>query len=307
MPVRLPLETYVDSSELKILVQSLRPFFFFLMFLFLFWGGNIISFMVYLAPLPTFYRVYKKKSTEGFHSLPYVVALFSSMLWIYYAFLKSDAYLLITINSIGCIIETIYISMYIAYAPKQARILTVKLLLLLNLGLFCLILLITLFLAKGSNRLRILGWVCVVLSASVFAAPLSIMRLVILTKSVEFMPFSLSFFLTLSAITWFTYGMLLKDIYVALPNILGLIFGVLQMVLYVIYKNRKRGREEHKRPEHIIVVRLSTMGNSGVHPIDTPPNCDENKVDEDQNVGEQIVNKEKSMEASNAQPSECIV
>lgn len=44
------------------------------------------------------------------------------MIWIYYAFLKSDEFLLITINAFGCIIETIYISMYITYAPKQARV-----------------------------------------------------------------------------------------------------------------------------------------------------------------------------------------
>ncbi|XP_068666089.1 bidirectional sugar transporter SWEET14-like [Aristolochia californica] len=177
--------------------------------------GNFVSFLVYLAPLPTFYKIYKKKSTEGFQSVPYVAALFSAMLWIYYAFLKTNAYLLITINSVGCVIETIYIALYLGYAPKKARMYTAKLLLLLNLCAFGLILLLTQFLAKGSNRVCVLGWVCVGFSVSVFAAPLSIMRLVIRTKSVEYMPFSLSFFLTLSAVMWFSYGLLLKDMYIA--------------------------------------------------------------------------------------------
>ncbi|XP_072958735.1 bidirectional sugar transporter SWEET14-like [Typha angustifolia] len=234
--------------------------------------GNIISFMVYLAPLPTFYRVYTKKSTEGFQSLPYVVALFSAMLWIYYALIKSNADLLITINSIGCVIETIYIIMYLTYAPKDAKILTAKILLLLNVGMFGLILLLTLVLSEGSNRVSILGWICLGFSVSVFVAPLSVIRLVVRTKSVEFMPFSLSFFLTLSAVVWFTYGLLTKDKYVALPNVLGFLFGIAQMVIYVVYKDGKPVViQEYTLPEHIITIaKLGTLEKSlEVHPIDS--------------------------------------
>ncbi|KAF6161565.1 hypothetical protein GIB67_009444 [Kingdonia uniflora] len=227
--------------------------------------GSIISVMVYLAPIPTFYRVYKKKSTEGFQSVPYVVALFCAMLWIYYAFVKSNAPLLISINSFGCVIETVYIAMFMTYASRPARMVTAKLIIFLNIGVFGLIIVLTLLLTKGRYRIHVLGWVCVAFSTSVFAAPLSIVREVIRTKSVEFMPFFLSFFLTLSAIMWFCYGLLLKDIYIA-------------MVVYAIYKNYKKDIE---LPEHIVdVTKLSNLVSSEVHPIPTQPKHDKDQKTE---------------------------
>ncbi|CAI8591651.1 unnamed protein product [Vicia faba] len=212
--------------------------------------GNIISFLVFLAPISTFYRIYKKKSTEGFQSLPYLVALFSSMLWLYYALLKKDAFLLITINSFGCVVETIYIILYIIYAPKDARNLTFKLLSAMNVGSFALILLVTNYAVHGSVRVQVLGWICVTLSVSVFAAPLSIVAQVVRTKSVEFMPFNLSFTLTLSATMWFGYGLFLKDICIALPNVLGFGLGLVQMLVYAIYRNsgEKAIKKEKKAP-----------------------------------------------------------
>ncbi|XP_071703922.1 bidirectional sugar transporter N3-like [Rutidosis leptorrhynchoides] len=202
--------------------------------------GNIISLMVYFAPAPTFYKIINKKSTQGFQSLPYIIALFSSMIWIYYATLKTDATLLITINVIGCVIETIYISIFIAYAPKNIKIQTTKLVVLLNVAGFWVIALSTHYLAEGPTRIQILGWICLVISVCVFAAPLSIMKKVIRTKSVEFMPFGLSFSLALSAVVWFFYGFLQQDVFVALPNIIGFVLGVVQMVLYMVYKNRNK-------------------------------------------------------------------
>lgn len=46
-------------------------------------------------------------------------------------------------------------------------------------------------------------------------------RKVIRTKSVEFMPFPLSFFLTLGAIMWFFYGFLIRDLNVAVSSLMN--------------------------------------------------------------------------------------
>ncbi|KAH0640150.1 hypothetical protein KY285_036736 [Solanum tuberosum] len=203
--------------------------------------GNGVSFLVYLSPLPTFYRIFKRKSTEGFQSIPYSVSLFSAMLYLYYAYLKKNEILLITINSFGTGIQLIYLTIFMIYATKSAKIFATNLLIGFNIVAFGAIVGLTYIFAKENElRISIVGWICAVFSVSVFAAPLSIMRRVIQTKSVEFMPFPLSFFLTICAVMWFFYGLLKKDMYIAMPNILGFSFGIAQMILYAIYRNRKQ-------------------------------------------------------------------
>lgn len=60
-----------------------------------------------------------------------------------------------------------------ALPPLQMSAL--KLLLLLNVAAYCAIVGLTLLLLKGANRVRVIGWINVGFSVSVFAAPLSIM------------------------------------------------------------------------------------------------------------------------------------
>ncbi|KAK4759345.1 hypothetical protein SAY87_022476 [Trapa incisa] len=201
--------------------------------------GNIVSFLVFLAPVPTFVTIFKKKSSDGFQSIPYVVALSSAKLLLYYGILKTNASMIVSINAIGIAIEIVYLTIYVIYASRDAKMLTLKLLALFNVVGYGLMLVLTLLLLKGAQRVNAVGWICAAFNLAVFAAPLGIMRRVIRTKSVEFMPFTLSFFLTLCATMWFFYGFFVKDMFIALPNVLGFLFGITQMLLYMIYKNQK--------------------------------------------------------------------
>ncbi|XP_016194752.1 bidirectional sugar transporter NEC1-like [Arachis ipaensis] len=213
--------------------------------------------MVFLAPLPTFYTIYKNKSSEGFQSIPYVVALLSAMLLLYYGYLKTNAILIITINCIGCVIEVAYLLMYIIYAPRKHKISTLWMMLGADVAGLGITMIITTFIVRGDKRVHAVGWICAIFNIAVFAAPLSIMRRVMKTKSVEYMPFSLSLFLTLCATMWFFYGLFDKDYYIMLPNVLGFLFGFAQMALYLIYKNANSKIENNipeQQPEWGITV-----------------------------------------------------
>ncbi|KAI3811603.1 hypothetical protein L1987_21329 [Smallanthus sonchifolius] len=209
--------------------------------------GNIISFLVFLAPLPTFYKIYRKKSSEGYQAVPYMVALFSAALLLYYAVLKTNAYMIVSINCIGCVIEVTYLAIYIFYAPKTSKISTLVFISIFNVCGLGTVMLVSLILVKGPKRVELVGWICAVINLAVFAAPLSIMRRVIRTKSVEYMPFMLSFSLTLCATAWFFYGFFVNDFYIAVPNVAGFLFGITQMILYCVYKD-SNGRDQTEKP-----------------------------------------------------------
>ncbi|XP_050364360.1 bidirectional sugar transporter NEC1-like [Argentina anserina] len=216
--------------------------------------GTVGSFLVYLAPIPTFYWIYKKKSTFQFPSLPYSVALFSAMLTLYYAFLKTNSMIIITINSIGILIETGYLVLFLIYTPPQSKIYTAKFFGLFNFLGFGVVVLSTCLIPNDVMRLKIVGWVNIVFGVGVFAAPLIVLKDVIKTKSVEFMSFSLSLSLTLCAVLWFFYGLLIRDVFIAAPNILGFIFGVVQMIMFCIYRKstKKAGSPDSCQKDQIL-------------------------------------------------------
>ena len=69
---------------------------------------------------------------------------------------------------------------------------TIRLFAVMNMGLFGFILLAIHFIPKPSNRVQVMGWICVTVSVSVFAAPLSILVSIYSVLQINLNP-SLSF------------------------------------------------------------------------------------------------------------------
>ncbi|XP_071737801.1 bidirectional sugar transporter SWEET1-like [Rutidosis leptorrhynchoides] len=226
--------------------------------------GDATGLFLFLAPTITFNRIRKNKSTEQFSGIPYPMTLLNCLLSAWYGlpFISENNTLVTVINGTGAIIEAVYVLIFIIYAPKKEKS---KILALVTfvLGAFSTIALVSVFALHGKTRRYFCGFAAAIFSVIMYGSPLSIMRTVIRTKSVEFMPFFLSLFVFLCGTSWFIFGLLGNDPFVYVNNGFGSLLGALQLILYAIYRNNKGDND--KKPAAITEMELAN-GNQQKQP-----------------------------------------
>ncbi|KAH7664070.1 Bidirectional sugar transporter SWEET10-like protein, partial [Dioscorea alata] len=196
--------------------------------------GSVMSGVLYLTPLRTFYGVYNLKGgIEELTPAPYIMSLLNCMLRIYYASIKGSGYIVFLIISIfGCFFNVIYIIVYLIYTPKKVKMYTGIWIMILDVGVFSLILLLTLLLWRGEERIHVLA------NSRDFELYMTCVQIYIQwqvykTRSVTCMPFYDPLLTTVGAALWLADAILMKNVKIAVPNASSLIFGVIQMAIYV--------------------------------------------------------------------------
>uniref|UniRef100_A0A0E0KZU2 Bidirectional sugar transporter SWEET n=2 Tax=Oryza punctata TaxID=4537 RepID=A0A0E0KZU2_ORYPU len=224
--------------------------------------GSVACMLLYAAPILTFKRVIKKASIEEFSCIPYILALFSCLTYSWYGFpVVSYGWENLTVCSIsllGVLFEGTFISIYVWFAPRGKKK-QVMLMASLILAVFCMTVFFSSFSIHNHHIRKVfVGSVGLVSSVSMYGSPLVAMKQVIRTKSVEFMPFYLSLFTLFTSLTWMAYGVIGRDPFIATPNCIGSIMGILQLVVYCIYSKCKEAPKVLHDIEQVNVVKIPT-------------------------------------------------
>ncbi|CAI5500855.1 unnamed protein product [Closterium sp. Naga37s-1] len=199
--------------------------------------GNVTALALFLSPVKTMRTIFLARSVGDFSELPYVVTLFNCLLWTTYGLpvVESGRVLVSTVNGTGAFLAALYITPFLALGTKRTKIRTA-----VSVGVVLLLfgaILLTTFLAfyTPATRSSFLGICAVVVTIGMYASPLDIMRTVVRTKSVEFMPLLLSLCCLLNGLAWTAYGVYTMDIYIIIPNSIGSVLGTAQLILYGMY------------------------------------------------------------------------
>ncbi|CAM0880857.1 unnamed protein product [Alopecurus aequalis] len=228
--------------------------------------GNIISVLVFVSPISTFWRIVTSRSTEEFEPVPYVLTLLNTLLWLYYGVTKPGGVLIATVNGFGAVMETIYVVLFLVYATDHdTRVKTAKLVAALNIGFFGLVFTATTFAIDGlDNKIMIIGLICACLSMLMYGSPLAAVGTVIASRSVEYMPFFLSFFFFLNGAVWATYALLDRDIFLGIPNGIGCFLGGIQLVIYAIYRNSNSQSNDEAASTSLLSSDASVHGQNNI-------------------------------------------
>ncbi|KAL4384015.1 hypothetical protein GQ457_15G011150 [Hibiscus cannabinus] len=200
--------------------------------------GNVISFFLFLSPVPTFVQIWKKGSVEQFSPVPYLATLINCMVWVIYGLpmVHPNSTLVVTINGTGTAIELVYLSIFLIFCNDKKKRVRVLLILLVELVFIAILTALVLTVAHTTGRRSmVVGIVAILGNVMMYASPLSVMKLVISTKSVEYMPFFLSLASFANGVAWSAYAFLPFDPFIAVPNGVGTLFSLAQLLLYATY------------------------------------------------------------------------
>ncbi|XP_073315690.1 bidirectional sugar transporter SWEET3 isoform X2 [Primulina huaijiensis] len=171
--------------------------------------GNAASMLLYAAPILTFSRVIRKRSTEEFSCTPYIIALLNCLLYTWYGLpvvsYKWENFPVVTINGLGILLEFSFIMIYLYFASANRKRKVVMLTIPVTL-VFCFTAILSAFVFHDHHhRKMFVGSIGLAASITMYGSPLVVMS----------------------------------------PNLVGSPLGILQLLLYCKY--RKLGITEEPK------------------------------------------------------------
>lgn len=156
----------------------------------------------------------------------------STGLWLMYGLLLDDPTMKF-VNTIGFALQSFYLLWFHVFTHNRRRLNTENFILLSFLS--------SVYLYGQYHPLEGVSWVGLLacISSLIFSAsPLAAVSDVIRTRSTEKLPFSMILASFLVSMLWYTYGYMINDSYVYIPNSVNTLLSGLQLSLFLVFPSK---------------------------------------------------------------------
>ncbi|CAI5510323.1 unnamed protein product, partial [Closterium sp. Naga37s-1] len=175
---------------------------------------TITGLSLYIAPLPTFIDIFKKRSADKHSSAPYLCGLLSSFVWtIYGSPAVANAFSVFVISILGLLFNGSYCLIFYLFSTEHKRFIGAAITSIVLCAATMASLAVSVIPAPVRPLVFGLSGDCT--STASFAAPLTAVAQMIQTRSVEFFPIQLCAVSLVHTIVWTAYGASTSDIFVA--------------------------------------------------------------------------------------------
>ena len=203
------------------------------------WVGTALALYFYIAPIVPFLKVIKGEMT--WKQSPGVLLLCSFLnciLWSDYG-LITNQFLLYLANGLGGTITLIYITIFLIHVADRKVLLS----LFYNFFLICCIVEIY-FVFYYLVPSKVTGIIANIFNVLMYAAPGEKIYQICKGASYQLIPIWSTIGGTACSTSWMCYGIYQKDIYVVIPNALGVLASIVQIVIFVIYRRKQKNKAQ---------------------------------------------------------------
>ena len=203
------------------------------------WVGNALALYFYIAPIVPFVKVIKGEMT--WKQSPGVLLLCSFLnciLWSDYG-LITNQFLLYLANGLGGTITLIYITIFLIHVADRKVLLS----LFYNFFLICCIVEIY-FVFYYLVPFKVTGIIANIFNVLMYAAPGEKIYQICKGASYQLIPIWSTIGGTACSTSWMCYGFYQNDYYVVIPNALGVLASIVQIVIFIIYRRKQKNKAQ---------------------------------------------------------------
>jgi solute carrier family 50 protein (sugar transporter) len=219
----------------------------------------VTAIFVRLSPFPDFQRVYRAKAVGEVQILPVVTLFTNCVVLVWYGYLSDDIFPLLSTAVLGLVTCSGFTSVYYFFTDDRREVIRILLWALLFIALVCaygVLGVSGLTGQSGHSAGTAFGAISIVTSVALCGSPLATIRRVVRAKSTASMPFTLSLANFTNGAVWIVYSVMIKDIWVFIPNVMGFVLSSIQMAIYIIYPSRS---DAAAQPETAVVFPTSAV------------------------------------------------
>jgi len=198
--------------------------------------STIIQFLVGIQVCAGFYR---NKTTGETSCMTFLVGVVMTFVWFNYGKLVSDETLQ-TVNGTGLVLQTLYTFCFYNFTPLKIQ--TGK-------KIFLTLVAVTLVQVYINNELDLptaqlrIGLLGASMSIAYCSAPLASIQHVFKSRSTDSLPFYLILATVIVTGLWSTYGHIIQDNFVKIPNMIGFTAALFQLSLFYKFPKSVQQKE----------------------------------------------------------------